>query len=98
MAKVYKKLTVTLTKELIVGIDESRLTDEALEAFSSYMWNVDSPEEIFETVGDQYVRCSTRFIEGVGEVESYNGERPVSVEEVYEGIEVEIEEYTKEEM
>lgn len=98
MAKVYKKLTVTLTKELIVGIDESRLTPEALKEFSSHMWNVDSTEEIFETVGDQYVRCSTHFIEGVGEVEGYNGERPVSVEETYEDTEVEIEEYTKEEM
>ena len=96
MAKVYKRVTVTLTKELIIGVDEDQLTPESLEHFSKYFWKAEDANEIFETCGDQYVRCSESFIEGVGAVSSYRMEGPVSVKEIYEDTEVEIEDYVKE--
>lgn len=96
MAKIYKRVTVTLTKELIIGVDEDRLTPKALQEFSSHMWAVDNVNEIFETCGDQYVRCSEQFIEGVGKVTGWNKEGVVDVEEVYEDTEVEVENYVKE--
>lgn len=96
MTKVYKKVTVVLTKELIIGVDEDCLTPEFLEHFSKYFWEVEDASEIFETCGDQYVRYSEHFIEGVGAVSSYSIEGPVSVKEIYEDTEVEIEDYVKE--
>lgn len=97
MAKVWKKLTVTLTKEMTVGVDEECLTPEALELFSNYFWRVSDPDEIFDTIGDQYVRNGATFIEGVGKVSSWNPEMPVQIIDDFEDTEVEITD-VKEEM
>lgn len=91
MSKVWKKVTVTLTKELIVGIEEDSLTPLALDEFSKIMWDAYSAEDIFKTVGDQYVRCSEQFIEGVGKV-GVGRAYPVTVQEEFEDTEVEVEE------
>lgn len=68
MAKVYKKITVTKTLEMIVGVEEDRLTPKFLEHFSKHFYGVDEPEDIFEAVGYQYVQGATNFAEGVGKV------------------------------
>lgn len=94
MAKVYKRVTVTLTKELVIGVDEDCLTQESLEVFSKHFWHVENPDDIFDTCGDQYVRGSTQFIEGVGEVQDGRSECTVSVKEIDEYTDVEVQDYT----
>lgn len=96
MTKIYKKVTVVLTKELIIGIDQDCLTPEFLEHHSKYFHAVDTPDEIFETTGDQYVRCSETFIEGVGAVTNWEEEGSVEVKEIDEWTDIEIEDCVKE--
>ena len=43
-----KTILVTITKEIEVNILDEMLTDEYLKEFSSYMFPVDSIEELFE--------------------------------------------------
>ena len=43
-----KTILVTITKEIEVNIPDEMLTEEHLEEFSSYMFPVDSIEELYE--------------------------------------------------
>lgn len=95
MAKVWKKLTVTKTVELEVGIDEELLTPEFLEHYSKYFSEASHPDDIFDTVGFQYVNCSEKFAEGVGKVGGRfdkEDDFPVIVKQDWEDTEVEVEE------
>jgi len=53
-----------------VEIDESKLTEEFLTEFSSYMWPATEPRDIIEWLGNLYARGvidgSDTFIEGLG--------------------------------
>lgn len=70
MTKVWKNVTVTKTVEMLVGIEEDRLTPEFLEYYSKYFHEADSPDEIFDAVAFQYVQGYEKFAEGVGNVGS----------------------------
>lgn len=95
MSKVWKKVVIVKTVELEVGIDEELLTPEFLEHYSRYFSEADSPDDIFDTVGFQYVNGGERFAEGVGKVGGrYDQEEnfPVIVKQEYEDTEVGVEE------
>ena len=94
MAKVWKKVVVTKTIEMTVGVEDDRLTPEFLEHYSDHFSEVGSPDDIFDTVGFQYVNCSEKFAEGVGKVGGRFDKEdfPVIVKVDWEDLEVEVEE------
>ena len=57
------------------------LTEEYLEEFSSYMFYVDSSDELFEHAAQYIARNDRNFVEGIGNV---------SYTELLEDIETEI--------
>ena len=63
-----KTVRVTITKEIEIDIPDEMLTDEALEEFSSYMFHVDSVEELFEHAGQYIARVYRDYVEGIGQV------------------------------
>ena len=76
-----KTVRVTITKEIEIDIPDEMLTDEALEEFSSYMFHVDSVEELFEHSGQYIARVDRDYVEGIGQV---------SYTEFFEDVETEI--------
>lgn len=76
-----KTVRVTITKEIEIDISDEMLTDDALEEFSSYMFQVDSVEELFEHAGQYIARFDESFVEGIGKV---------SYTEIYEDVETEV--------
>ena len=63
-----KTVLVTITKEIEVDIPDAMLTDEYLEEFSSYMFYVDSPDELFEHAAQYIARHDRSFVDGIGNV------------------------------
>lgn len=63
-----KTILVTITKEIEVNIPDEILTEECLEKFSSYMFPVDSVEELFEHAAQYVARLDQSFVEGIGNV------------------------------
>ena len=63
-----KTILVTITKEIEVDIPDAMLTDEYLEEFSSYMFYVDSADELFEHAAQYIARFDESFVEGIGNV------------------------------
>ena len=76
-----KTVLVTITKEIEVDIPDEMLTEEYLEEFSSYMFYVDSADELFEHAAQYVSRFGQSFVEGIGNV---------SYTELLEDIETEI--------
>lgn len=64
-----KTVLVTITKEIEVDIPDEILTDEALEEFSSYMFHVDSVDELFKYAAGYVARFDRGFVEGIGNVD-----------------------------
>lgn len=63
-----KTVLVTITKEIEVDIPDEMLTEEYLEEFSSYMFHVDSVNELFEHAGQYIARIDRDYVEGIGKV------------------------------
>ncbi len=63
-----KTVLVTITKEIEVDIPDEMLTEEYLEEFSSYMFHVDSVDELFEHAGQYIARIDRDYVEGIGKV------------------------------
>ena len=63
-----KTVLVTIRKEIEVDIPDEMLTEEYLEEFSSYMFYVDSPDELFEHAAQYIARHDRRFVDGIGNV------------------------------
>lgn len=59
-------VNVTVTKELEIDILDERLTQEALAEFSSYMWEVSEPHEMFEYAARMIAQYDDVNIEGIG--------------------------------
>ena len=76
-----KTVCVTITKEIEIDIPDEMLTDDALEEFSSYMYSVDSVEELFEHAGQYVASLDMDFVEGIGKVQ---------YTEFYEDVETEV--------
>ena len=64
-----KTVLVTTTKEIEVDIPDEMLTKEYLEDFSSYMFHVESPEDIFQYAASHAARFHSASVEGLGRVE-----------------------------
>ena len=63
-----KTVLVTITKEIEVNIPDEMLTDEYMREFSSYMFPVDSANDLFEHAGQYVARFDQSFVEGIGNV------------------------------
>ena len=63
-----KTVLVTIEKEIELDIPDEMLTDEYLKGFSSYMFPVDSIEELFEHAAQYVARFDQSFVEGIGKV------------------------------
>ncbi len=63
-----KTVIVTIEKEIEVDIPDEMLTEEYLKEFSSYMYHVDSVEDLFEHAGQYVARIDQSFVEGIGHV------------------------------
>lgn len=63
-----KTVLVTIEKEIELDIPDEMLTDEYLKGFSSYMFPVDSVEDLFEHAGQYVARLDQSFVEGIGNV------------------------------
>lgn len=69
-----KKVIVTVHHELEIDIPDNLTTDEYLKGFSSFMWDVDTPEELFEHAA----YCAVQgfdFAEGLGEIISLHSDK-----------------------
>lgn len=91
MAKIWKKVNVTLEVELEIGIEEEELTLESIEEFRKHFWYIEDETGIFETVADQYVRIGSGFIEGVGDISTWDDACTINVNQLSEDVEVVVE-------
>lgn len=69
-----KTLKVTVTHELEIDIPDHLTTEQYLQHFSSFMWEVESSNELFEHVA----YCAVNgydFAEGLGELLPPNSEK-----------------------
>ena len=60
-------VTVTIEKEIEIELNTDIINEKFFEGFSSYMWSVDSIEEVLEHVAFQVAHNEGYFIEGLGE-------------------------------
>ena len=63
-----KTVIVTIEKEIELDIPDEMLTEEHLEEFSSYMFPVDSVDDLFKHTGQCVARFDQSFVEGIGNV------------------------------
>lgn len=63
-----KTVIVTIEKEIELDIPDEMLTEESLKKFSSYMFPVDSVEDLFESAAQYVARFDQSFVEGIGNV------------------------------
>ena len=63
-----KIVIVTIEKEIELDISDELLTEEHLEEFSSYMFPIDSANDLFEHAGQYVARLDQSFVEGIGNV------------------------------
>ena len=68
--KIYK-VKMLVEKEMAVTIDDSIVNDKWFEDFSSYMFYIDSPEDLCEHIGHNVMFNGTDFVEGVGQLGAY---------------------------
>lgn len=64
-----KTVLVTITKEIEVDIPDEMLTEEYLDEFSSYMFYVDSADELFVHAAQYIARIGESYVEGIGNVD-----------------------------
>ena len=63
-----KTVIVTITKAIEVDIPDEMLTEDYLDEFRSYMFYVDSADELFEHAAQYIARNERSFVEGIGNV------------------------------
>lgn len=68
--KTYK-VKMLVEKEMTVAIDNSVINDKWFEDFSSYMFHIDSAEELCEHIGHNVMFNDTDFVEGIGQLSAY---------------------------
>jgi hypothetical protein len=61
-----RTVQVTITKTVEVVIPDHMLTPEATRHFCSYMFQVDTPEDLFKYAAAQYAQHDDTFVEGLG--------------------------------
>lgn len=65
MIKNYK-VKMLVEKEITVTIDSDKINEKFFEDFSSYMWHIDSDEELLEHIGHCVMFNDDDFVEGLG--------------------------------
>lgn len=65
MIKNYK-VKMLVEKEITVTIDSDKINEKFFEDFSSYMWHIDSDEELLEHIGHCIMFNDDNFVEGLG--------------------------------
>lgn len=65
MIKNYK-VKMLVEKEITVTIDTDKINEEFFEGFSSYMFHIDSNEELLEHIGHCVMFNDDDFVEGLG--------------------------------
>ena len=60
-------VTVTIEKEIEIEVNTDIINEKFFEEFSSYMWGVESVEEVLEYIAIHAAHYEGSFIEGVGE-------------------------------
>lgn len=65
MIKNYK-VKMLVEKEITVTIDSDKINEKFFEDFSSYMWHIDSDEELLEHIGHCIMFNDDDFVEGLG--------------------------------
>lgn len=96
MIKKYK-VRMFVEKEMTVEIDTSVVDEKWFEDFSSYMFHIDTPEELCEHIGHSVMFNDTDFVEGIGQLSAWKPKENMkemgvtisSVDEVEEYFEVE---------
>lgn len=51
-----KKVTITVEAEYEIEIDDKLVSEEGLQAWSEILFDVDSPEDLFEFVGTMLIK------------------------------------------
>ena len=78
------KVTVELTKEYEIDIDENKFTEEDIKNFESYMYKLDEEDDKYKSLANDYCRLRAigfdGFIEGYGYVLE-NGKVPFGVKD-----------------
>ena len=90
-----KTVRITIEKEFEIDIVDTLLTEEAMKEFSSYMWEVTEPSELFEYVARSCFDEQSTHIEGLGKVvpkymKQFNEKAVITFNNTYEDIETEI--------
>lgn len=65
MIKEYK-VKMLVEKEITVRIDKERINEDFFKDFSSYMWDIESDEELLEHIGHCVMFNDDVFVEGLG--------------------------------
>lgn len=65
MIKNYK-VKMLVEKEITVTIDTDKINGEFFEGFSSYMFHIDSNEDLLEHIGHCIMFNDDNFVEGLG--------------------------------
>lgn len=65
MIKNYK-VKMLVEKEITVTIDSDKINEKFFEDFSSFMWYIDSDEELLEHIGHCIMFNDDNFVEGLG--------------------------------
>ena len=91
------KVVLEVQKEMTIEIDDSIITPEWMEDFSSYMFRISEHAELCEHIGHMHMFHGDYFVEGVGDLSWLNPKQNMEemgvsvsrVEDVYEEFEVE---------
>jgi hypothetical protein len=73
MTLVKRRYTVTIVKEIVIEIDEDKMTEEAMTEFNSHIHNIGLDKEAhFENIAAQCARENwwngDKFLEGYGDL------------------------------
>ena len=60
------KVKMLVEKEITITIDSDKINEKFFEAFSQFMWHIDSDEELCEHIGHCIMFTDDNFVEGLG--------------------------------
>ena len=91
------KVVMEVQKEMTIEIDDSVVTPEWMEDFSSFMFRVEDNKDLCEHIGHNQMFLDHMFVEGVGELSWLNPKQNMKdmgvsvsrVEDIYEDFDVE---------
>lgn len=86
-----KTVTVTIDKEIDIELPDDLLTPEALQEFSSSIFEITTVNELFEHTAAQLALHGAHFVEGVGMLRLADSQTPLPTFCVtYEAVDAEV--------